>query len=79
MSQSSTRERALLGKELFWERPTVEPPLRWDCWRLFLKLAILAKEGISVNTLREQPPDTVLGPLNSSTKQMWTIVLLKMK
>ena len=62
MAKSATRERALLGIELFWERPTLEPPLRLEIWRIFLKLAILAKEGISIDILREAQPDKVTFP-----------------
>ena len=41
MAQSSGKERALLGIESFWEKPTLEPPLRWDRWQIMLKLAIM--------------------------------------
>ena len=59
MAQSATKERALLGTNSFWDRPTLEPPLRWERWRIILELAILFKEGISIDTLREAPPDKV--------------------
>ena len=62
MAQSATKERALLGIEPFWEKPTLEPPLRWDRWQILLKLAIMAKEGISFNILLEDPPDMVILP-----------------
>ena len=62
MAQSAVNERALLEIEPFWEKPTPEPPLRWDRWKIMLKLSILAKEGISINTLREDPPDKVTFP-----------------
>ena len=62
MAQSAVKERALLGSKPFWEKPTLEPPLRWDRWQIMLKLAILAKEGISIDTLREDPPDKVTLP-----------------
>ena len=62
MAQSATKERALLGINLLWERLTLEPPLRWERWRISLKLAILAKEGISIDTLREEAPDKVTLP-----------------
>ena len=63
MAQSAAKEQALLGIEPFWERPTLEPPLRWERWRIILKLAILAKEGILIDILREAPPDKVTFPL----------------
>ena len=62
MAQSAVKERALLGIEPFWEKPTLEPPLRWERWQIMLKLAILAKEGISIDNLREDPPDKVTLP-----------------
>ena len=33
MAQSAVKERALLGIEPFLERPTLEPPLRWERWQ----------------------------------------------
>ena len=62
MAQSAVKERALLGIEPFWERPTLEPPLRWERLQIMLKLASLAKEGISIDTLRKNPPDKVTIP-----------------
>ena len=62
MAQSAVKERALLGIKPFWEKPTLETPLRLDRWQIMLKLAILAKEGISIDTLREDPPDKVTFP-----------------
>ena len=62
MAQSATKERALLVIEPFWDKPTLEPPLRWDRWQIMLKLAIMAKEGISIDTLLDDPPDKVTLP-----------------
>ena len=62
MAQSATKDRALLGIEPFWEKLTLEPPLRWDRWQIMLKLAIMAKEGISIDVLLENPPDNVILP-----------------
>ena len=56
MAQSAIKERVLLGIEPFWEKRTLEPPLRWERWQIMLKLAVFAKEGISIDTLREDPP-----------------------
>ena len=47
---------------LFWEKATLEPPLRWEYWRTQLKLAILAREGIIVNLLLVDPPEHVILP-----------------
>ena len=52
----STERTAFLGIEPFWERPTLESPLKWERYRLILKLAILAKNSISIDILREPPP-----------------------
>ena len=62
MAQSATKERALPGIEPFLEKPTLEPPLRWDRWHIMLKLAIMAKEGISIDILLEDPPDKFILP-----------------
>ena len=45
MAQSATKERALLGIEPFWEKPTLEPPLQWDRWQVMLKLALWLKKA----------------------------------
>ena len=63
MAQSAVKERVHLEIEPFWERPTLEPLLRWERWQIMLKLAILAKEGILIDTLREDQPDKVTFPL----------------
>ena len=62
MAQSAVKERALLGIELFWERPNFEPLLKRERWQIMLKLAIFAKEGISIDTLREDLPNKVTLP-----------------
>ena len=59
VAQSAPKEQALLGIEPFWERPKLEPLLRWEGWRKNFKLAILATEGISINILQKTPPDKV--------------------
>ena len=56
MAQSATKECALFGIEPFWGKPALEPPLRWDRWQIIMKLAIMAKEGISIDILLEDPP-----------------------
>ena len=65
MAQSAARERSLLGIEPFWDKPTLEPPLRWDRWQIMLKLTIIAKEGISIDILLEDPPDKDILPPES--------------
>ena len=59
--RSQQKKRALLGIEPFLERPLLEPPLRWERWRIILKLDP-AKEAISIDTLRETHPDKVALP-----------------
>ena len=72
MAQSATKERALLGIKPFWEKPTLEPHLRWDRWQIMLKLAILAKEGISINILLEDPQTR-----SSYLESLYTRIMLK--
>ena len=43
MAQSAVKIRAFVGIKPIWERPTLEPPLRWERWRKILKPAILAR------------------------------------
>ena len=62
MAQSAHKERAILGIEPFWDKPTLEPPLQWDRWQIMLKVAVMAKEGISIDTLLEDPPEKVTLP-----------------
>ena len=46
----------------FGKKTTLEPSLRWDRWQIMLKLAIMAKESISIDTLLGDPPDKVILP-----------------
>ena len=57
----STREsqKTSLSIEPFWERPTSDPPLRWEKWRIQVKLAIIARENITLDTLLQPKPTTV--------------------
>ena len=48
--------------EPFWERPTSDPPIRWEKWRIQVKLAILARENITIDTLLQPKPSTVRLP-----------------
>ena len=38
------------GVETFWEKPNSDPPLKWEKWQIQAKLAILAKENITLDT-----------------------------
>ena len=51
-----------LSIEPFWERPTSDPPIRWEKWRIQVKLAILARENITLDTLFQPKPMTVRLP-----------------
>ena len=64
MAQSATKDsgKSPLGIQPFWEKATLEPPIRWEFWRIQLKLAILAREGIEVDLLLVDPPEHVLLP-----------------
>ena len=68
MAQSAAKESALLEIEPIWEKPTLEPTLRWDRWQIMLKLAIIAKEGNSIDILLEDPPNKVIYLLNLYTR-----------
>ena len=63
MAQSAPKERAPRGIDPFWERPKPEPSLRWDRWRILLKLAYLAIKSISIDILQDEPTDNVTFPL----------------
>ena len=73
MAQSATKDsgKSPLGIQPFWEKATLEPPIRWEFWRIQLKLAILAREGNEVDLLLVDPPkpayeDTVDNPTAQS-------------
>ena len=62
-----------LTNELFWEynlfwQHYIGTPIEMERWSIILKQAILAKEGISIDILREASPDKVTSPLNLSLK-----------
>ena len=63
MAQSAREYRKTpLSIEPFWERPTSDPPIRWEKWRILVKLAILARENITLDTLLQPKPTTVRLP-----------------
>ena len=57
--------------EPFWERATLDPPIRWEKWRIQVKLAILARENITLDTLLQPKPTHVRLP--AETKYEMTI------
>ena len=63
MAQSARESRKTpLSIEPFWERPTSDPPIRWGKWRIQVKLAILARENITLDTLLQPRSTTVRLP-----------------
>ena len=63
MAQSAAdSKKTPLHIEAFWEKPTVTPPLTWINWTQQWKLALLAKEGIQLDILLNDPPTTVTYP-----------------
>ena len=63
MAQSARESRKTpLSIEPFWDRPTSDPPIRWEKWRIQVKLAILARENITLDTLLQPKPTTVRLP-----------------
>ena len=51
-----------LSIEPFWECPTSDPPIRWEKWRIKVKLAILARENITLDILIQPKPTTARLP-----------------
>ena len=47
----------------FWERARSDPPIRWEKWRMHVKLAINARENITLDTLLQTRPTHVRLPL----------------
>ena len=62
MAQSTIKDtgKSPLWIQPFWEKATLEPPLRWEYWRTQLKFAILAREGNVVDFLLADPPKHVV-------------------
>ena len=62
MAQLATK-RTLVGIDRFWDKPTPDPTLRWEKWRVQYKLALLAKENIILDTLLGPKPEMMELPL----------------
>ena len=62
MAQSAQKysSKSQLGIQPFWEKATLENPLRRENWRTQLKLETLAREGIVVDLLLADPPEHVI-------------------
>ena len=63
MAQSATQKPTPIGIEPFLEKPSADPPLKWEKWRMQAKLALLAKENITLEVLLEPKPENVQLPL----------------
>ena len=48
--------------DAFWEKTTITPPLSWDKWTQQRKSALIAKEGIRLETLLNEQSTTVTCP-----------------
>ena len=63
MAQSAAESKKTpLHVDAFWEKPTATPPLTWDKWTQQWKLALLAKEGIQIDNLQNDPPTAATYP-----------------
>ena len=51
LSAHNHHEKPLSRANLFWERLILEPPIRWENWRIQLKLTNLARENLAIDTL----------------------------
>ena len=58
MAQSAT-SKTPLNIEVFWEKPSHEPPLEWRKWNSVFEAAVFAKEDIPCATLRGNKPANV--------------------
>ena len=70
MAQALNREsrRTLLSIEQFWERATEEPTIQWEKWLVQVKLAILARENITLDSLLEPKTSKVKLPPDRNMK-----------
>ena len=63
MAQSATESKKTPPHtEAFWEKPTATPSLTCDKWIQQWKLALLAKEGIQLDNLLNDPTPAVTYP-----------------
>ncbi|XP_075249807.1 uncharacterized protein LOC142342382 [Convolutriloba macropyga] len=51
-----------LHVDAFWEKPAATPSLTWEKWTQQWKLALLAKEGIQLDNLLNDPPTALTYP-----------------
>ena len=64
MAQSAGESRKTpLSIEPFWERPTSDLPIRREKWRIQVKLSILARMNMTLDTLPQPKPSHVRLPV----------------
>ena len=63
MAQPAAQKWTPLGIEPFWDKTSVDPPLKWEKWQMQAKLALLANENITIDNLLEPKPEAVQLPL----------------
>ena len=56
MAQSANLQRTPVGIPFYWER-AIDPPTDWPTWAATLKIAIIAKESLNVDTLLRYKPE----------------------
>ena len=56
MVQSANLQRTPVGIPFYWERG-IDPPTDWHTWAATLKIAIIAKESLNVDTLLRYKPE----------------------
>ena len=78
MAQSANK-RTPLGIDAFVDKPTPNPSLRWEKWRVQNKLARLGKENTILDTLLGPKPEIMDLPLESicEAKNHWFICAIK--
>ena len=63
MAQSAAESKKTpLHVDAFWEKPTATPSLTWEKWTQQWMLALLAKEGIQLDNLLNDPSTAVTYP-----------------
>ena len=63
MGQSARESRKTPWSiEPFWELPTSDPPIRWENWRIQVKLSILGRENITLDSILQPKPTMVRLP-----------------
>ena len=58
-----TQKRTPLGIEPFWEKPSADPPLKWEKGQMQAKLALFAMKNIALDILLEPKPENLQLPL----------------